>query len=280
MRKYNMIILAGGEDQHWCKQYGYKTKPFLPLNGKPMLEYVVNAFDKSAYVDKIIVVGPDELDELDCMKYVHKRVQSGKSFVSNLLRGICYIKAALYKCAHKHDGYLISFCDAAYLNARVVNNTIENLVKHDPGFALHYVPKEVIGDAGFVTENRTFMYVKDKPYTGANIYFVKKFSAVLRVLRDLVTMRKYRKTPAKMLEHLECSDQPFSYIEQVLSRKMKVKAKIFISPYAEMGVDIDKPIDYELARAQWDASADNPLAFSEKDLKEVCSENDELDVDT
>ncbi len=279
MKKYNLIILAGGENEKWCKQYGYNKKPFLPLNGKPMLDRVVQSFRNSIYIDKIIVVGPRELDQLDCMKYVDKRIPEGGSFIQNLIHGIAYLKAFIYKFKRNHNGYLISFCDAAFLNTYVINKTIENLDPHDPGMVLHYVPKEVIARRGFLVENRTFMYVAGRPYTGANIYYVKKFSAVLRVIKDLAAMRKYRKTPEKMLEHLGCKDKPYSGIEKVLSKMMRVKVKIFVSPYAEMGVDIDKPIDYELAKSQLEKTTKDCLAFEDKDLENVCAQEDEIDVD-
>ncbi|MFT5388173.1 MAG: GTP:adenosylcobinamide-phosphate guanylyltransferase [Candidatus Omnitrophota bacterium] len=273
------MILAGGEDEAWCHQYGYKTKPFLPLNGKPMLERVLQAFHASQYIDKIVVVGPKELDQLDCMKYVHRRVSSGRSFIENLLRGIFHVKTFIYKWAFNHNGYLVSFCDAAFLTTDVIDYTINTIDKHKPCLALHYVAKETIMKGKYLGENRTFMYIAGKPYTGANIYYVHKFRFIFRVLKDLMAMRRFRKQPSKMLQHLECEGKPFSYIEVVLSKMMKAKAKIFVSPYAEMGVDIDKPIDYELAKSMLEEDKSDCLAFDEMDLEDVCHKSDETDLE-
>ena len=84
-KKYNLIILAGGRDTDWCRHYGYKRKAFLPLLGKPMLSWVIESFRKSEYIDKIIVIGPRELNQLDSMRHVYKHLFEKGSLIGNLL---------------------------------------------------------------------------------------------------------------------------------------------------------------------------------------------------
>ena len=91
-KKYNLIILAGGEDTAWCRPYGYKRKVFLPLLGKPMLSWVIEAFRKSEYIDNIIVIGPKEMNQFDSMRHVRKHLSEGRSLIDNLLRAALYIK--------------------------------------------------------------------------------------------------------------------------------------------------------------------------------------------
>lgn len=278
MNKYNLIILAGGENESWCNQYGYNRKAFLPINGEPMLGRVIKAYRRSKYIDKIVVVGSKELDQLAAMKYVHKRVPEGSSFLQNLLHGIVYIKTAVYKMAGRHNGYLISFCDAAYLNTDVINQTIENMDKHKPGMVFHYVHKDTLAKAGFPVENRSYMPVAGEHHTGSNIYYVRHFRCLLRVLRDIVILRSYRKSPAKILEHIGCSDKDYDGIAEVLSAKLKTKVKIFVSPFAEMGVDVDKPIDYELAKFELDDARQTGRKKKESDLRNFYSELNRLGV--
>ncbi|MCB9720391.1 MAG: NTP transferase domain-containing protein [Candidatus Omnitrophica bacterium] len=278
MKKYNVIILAGGENEDWCNQYGYNRKAFLPINGEPMLGRVIKAFRRSQYVDKIVVVGSRELDQLAAMKYVHKRVPEGKSFLQNLLHGILYVKAALYKFAFRHNGYLISFCDAAYLNTKIIDKTIANLDRHSPGLVLHYVNKDTLAKAGFPVENRSYMPVAGGKYTGSNIYYVRYFRGLLRVLRDIVILRGYRKDPVKILEHIGCKDKNYNGIAEVLSRKLKTKCKIFVSPFAEMGVDVDKPIDYELAKIELDEARHTGRKQMEREMRNIYNELSRLGV--
>ncbi len=248
MRKYNLIILAGGEDEDWCHQYGCKRKAELPLYGKPMIDLVVDAFHKSSYIDQIIVVGPKDLDQLKSMKHVHKRLNEGKSFIQNLLKAVYYIKSSIYKFSNNHNGYLISFCDAAHLNTKIINATLENMSRHDAGLVLHYVEKETISQSGFPIENRTFLPIGGKKYSGSNIYYVKKARSLLNVVWDIINLRKLRKEPKEFLKYLDCEEGGWPKIEKVVEQHMRTKVKVFVSPFAEMGVDVDKPIDYELAK--------------------------------
>jgi len=74
----------------------------------------------------------------------------------------------------------------------------------------------------------------------------------LWVLKDIALLREYRKDPKKILKHIGCEEKDIPEIEQVLSKKLSTKVKIFISSYAEMGVDVDKPADYEFAKVKLD----------------------------
>lgn len=278
MKKYNLIILAGGENETWCNQYGYNRKAFLPINGEPMLGRVIHAYRKSKYIDKIVVVGSKELDQLAAMKYVHKRLGEGGSFIQNLVKAVLYIKTAIYKFRSKHNGYLISFCDAAYLNTEIIDETIENIDKHDPGLVIHYVQKETLAKAGFPVENRSYMPVAGKKYTGSNIYYVKHFRVLVKVLKDIVTLRSYRKNPKLILRHIGCEDKDFPGISEVLSHKLGNKTRIFVSPYAEMGVDVDKPIDYELAKIELEKTEETQGKDKEKVLDEIYDELNRLGI--
>ena len=61
-------------------------------------------------------------------------------------------------------------------------------------------------------------------------------------------MRKNRKDPHGILRVIGCEGQDFSAIETALSKHLNAKMRILISPPAELGMDVDKPSDYALAR--------------------------------
>lgn len=277
MKKYNLIILAGGENEAWCQQYGYNRKALLPIGNKPMLEHVIDAYAKSPYIDNIVVVGHKELSCLSAVQNVKKHITEKNSFIKNLIAGVFYIKSSIYKFANKHNGYLISFCDAAYLTTDIVNSTLKNLSKHTPNLCLHYVAKETLLKSGFPTENRSYLPINEKPFTGANMYYVKNFRILFRALKDIVHLRSVRKEPRLILEHLGCLNKEFPEIEKILSKRLSSEVKIFVSPFAEMGVDVDKPIDYELAKDHFQALDHLDLLPNEcKTVKDNTSENPQL----
>lgn len=280
LKKYNLIILASGEDEPWCQQYGYKKKAFLPLLGKPMLGWVIEAFHRSEYIDNIVVVGPKELDQLNCMRYVRKHLIGGNSFIRNLLSAIFYTKVSIYKFARTHNGYLISFCDAPLLTTPIINATLKNIAESEPGIALHYVQKETITRGGYPVENRSYMHDADKKaYTGSNIYYIKKMSKLFGVLKDITLLRVYRKEPEKILKHTGCENKHIPEIEQILSKKLSTRVKIFVSPYAEMGVDVDKPSDYELAKIHLLQKQKEYRKSRDKKIPDIYTESDDTDAE-
>ena len=55
----DVLVLAGAPNSGKlaeCSESLYEA--FIEINGRPMLEYVLNALSSSRYVDRICVVGP------------------------------------------------------------------------------------------------------------------------------------------------------------------------------------------------------------------------------
>ena len=74
MIKIETIVLA-------CKRIstdqtgsGNEYSAMQIVAGKPVLEWTIDALCGSGGIDAITVIGPDELDELLCMRYVDKRL--------------------------------------------------------------------------------------------------------------------------------------------------------------------------------------------------------------
>ena len=174
MEKYNVIVLAGGEKGPLDETTGYPNKAMIPIHGKPMLDWVIDAFYHSTYVDNIVVVGPEEVDQLASRRYVRQRLFTGRSIVQNLIHAVAYIKTVLFRDAASHNGYVISFCDAVFLTPEVINSTLRHIEESAPDVALHYTEKGTFERAGIDT-TRTYIPIDGKDYTGAVIYYIKKW---------------------------------------------------------------------------------------------------------
>lgn len=244
---YNVIILAGGSGGALADATGVPEKALLKIHGKSMLDRVVDAFHNSAETGKIVVVGSDHLDELECMSKVRKRIPPGLNAVHNLLTAVGYIKTRLYKGAKGHQGYIVSFCDAVFLTEEIITETLRTIRETDADIVLNYVERSTFEKAGLPAD-RTYIPIGSGEYTGTTIYYVRAFSKVLTSLDKLATMRKNRKDPGGILRVIGCEGEDFPAIEQALGRNLDAKVRILTSPHAEMGMDVDKPSDYELAR--------------------------------
>jgi GTP:adenosylcobinamide-phosphate guanylyltransferase len=247
MKKFNVIILAGGEKGPLYETTGFAEKALIPIHGTPMVSRVIESFAASERVDKIVVVGSSHLDALDAMRHVRKRIFTAANLVQNLLLAISYVKHRLYHSASEHDGYIISFCDAVFLTPQVIDDTLAAIEQSDGEIVLHYVEKESFVAANLPTQ-RTYIPVAGKQYTGTTIYYVKKFGKVLAAMPQLSKLRKHRKDPQAMLRLIGCEDADLADIEEAISQQLAAKVRIRISPHATLGLDVDKPADLELAQ--------------------------------
>ena len=247
MAKPVLIILAGGEETgDLYQKFGYRCKALLPLHGKPMLDWVVEAFHESQAVEKIIVVGPPSLDELHSMKFVEKRLPSTSSLLKNIVRGIAYANWEYYRGVIDHPGYVISFCDAVFLTDEIVKDTLRNIQSDNYDFVLHYIEKETY-DKNNIVAKRTYIPIKGKFYTGSAIYFVKSFRKTLMSAHLLYELRARRKDPNGLLSVLGLKGVSIEGIELAISKRLNGRAAIFISDHAGLGMDVDKVADFEIA---------------------------------
>lgn len=243
---YNVIILAGGSGGPLYEATGVQRKAGLKIHGRPMLEWVVDGFDRSPETGNIVVVGSHDLEKLSCMKKVRKRLSRGINLVQNLLHAVGYIKTRLYHGSRGHQGYIISFCDAVFLTEPVITETLRKIRETNADIILHYVEKHTFDKAGLPAE-RTYIPIGDGLYTGSAIYYVREFSKVFSSLGKLYQMRKIRKDPNGLLRSIGCEGRNLAAIEQALSEQLECKVRILVSPHAEMGMDIDKPSHLKLA---------------------------------
>jgi GTP:adenosylcobinamide-phosphate guanylyltransferase len=246
MKKFHVILLAGGEKGPLFETTGYVEKALLPIYGKPMLSRVIEAFRACERVDEIVVVGSSNLDALEAMTHVRKRIFTGLNVVQNLMHAVTYVKHRLYGGASDHNGYVISFCDAVFLTPEIIDDTLRSIEQLDSDIVLHYVEKSAFEEAGLPTK-RTYIPIAGKYYTGSTIYYVRKFSKVFAAIPRLVELRKHRKDPQAMLRLIGCEGADLPQIEEALSHELAASVRICISKHARMGVDVDKPADLELA---------------------------------
>jgi GTP:adenosylcobinamide-phosphate guanylyltransferase len=246
MKKFHVILLAGGEKGPLFETTGYLEKALIPIHGKPMLSRVIEAFHACERVDEIVVVGSSRLDSLEAMTHVRKRIFTGLNVIQNLLHAVTYVKHRLYRGASDHNGYIISFCDAVFLTPEIIDDTLRSIEELDSDVVLHYVEKSTFAEAGLPT-NRTYIPVAGGHYTGTTIYYVKKFSKIFAVIPKLLELRKHRKDPGALIHLIGCEGADLPQIAEAMSRELSARVQICISEHAGLGLDVDKPADLELA---------------------------------
>ncbi len=233
------IVLAGqrndGRLQH-VSQSQWEAE--IPLQGRMMVEYVVDALRQSGRVSPIIVVGPKSLGLHDVIwAPVHDEM------FANVLSGL--------EMAGE-GAALVATADMPLLNSAIVNAFLDEAdAQYDVVYPI--IEKSVV-EAKFPETQRTYVRLKDGIFTGGNLLMVRK-EAVIRSQEAVTELLSHRKSPWKLARDIGwlmllkwmvgrlSIDDARSRVRQLLG----IDGQALIFEYPEVGVDVDKPEDWALA---------------------------------
>ncbi len=247
------IITAGGTfkpDDVLYQQLGVEKKALIPMVGKPMIGWVIDALRGSELVENIVIVGlePDELNYDD--NQLHFTPTKG-NLVDNVFAG-------LYKLQEVNPAvkkFLIFSSDIPLVTPEIVRGFVEECSIDEGDMSYAVVKKETM-EAAFPGSKRTFVPFKGGYYSGGDAFFTDVAAAAgNKKLAKLVTgSRKNAFQQARMIG--------FGFIIRFLLRTMTVHeaarraskkanfdGRVVITQFAELGMDVDKPHQYKMINA-------------------------------
>ena len=176
------VVLAGGdENEPLAKHFDVASKALIPINGKLLVSYVLEALKASKSVKEIIYVGKkgNQLNE-----FFDFSLDSGKQFTDSLTKGI---EVAL-NTAPKQDILVVS-ADLLWLSAEDVDTFISKCT----GASIYYpvIPRDVV-EKTFPEQKRTYAKLKEGEFTGGSLMLIKT-SAVAKLLPFAEKTYKARK---------------------------------------------------------------------------------------
>lgn len=244
------IVLAGGtKDDEWARRHGVNNKAFLPINDLPMITYVVAALRECPRIDQIIVVGPvDALTDLLPSDGIRVLPEQG-DIVDNVLTAVQELP--------QDRKVLVCTSDIPMLTPEALSALFEAVSEREAD--LYYpIINRVDCEKRYPGVKRTYLKLKNGSFTGGNIIIVNPKQAIplAQVFRRLVMERK---NPVKMLLtfglpgiifviRLALGLLSVQELEQRLSSILRIKGVAIYCSYPEIGTDVDKDSDLELAR--------------------------------
>ncbi|MDD2573583.1 MAG: nucleotidyltransferase family protein [Bacillota bacterium] len=239
----NAIILSGDKNKDLS---GGSTKALASIKDRVMIEYVVAALDQSRLVDRIAVVGPEH----QLRSYLGDRVSYIVEGVEDLIDNTI-IGTEIFKVSPK---VLVLTCDIPYLTPEAVDHFVEK--SEETGADLCYpIVSKADNELRFPSSRRTYAKLKDGTFTGGNMFYINP-QVVERSADIARRLVEYRKKPWKMCSvlgwdfvfRLMAGNLTIAGVEDRLSRLLNIKLAAIISPYPEVGNDVDKESDLLLAR--------------------------------
>jgi molybdopterin-guanine dinucleotide biosynthesis protein A len=227
------IILAGGKaDDPLAQKYGVANKTLVPYKGRPLVEYTLEALT-GAGLETILVGAKADLKPLP-----KQFVPDSGGMIDNLEAGV---RAA------KGEKLLVSTGDMPFLTLEAVHWVLQNAPQ--AGFVYTVIAKETI-EKRFPQMRRTYAKVKEGQFTGGNIVVIDKalFFSALPLLKRAIALRKQPLALAQIigfgtLLSVALGQATIAGLETKVSHILGVPARALITPFAEVGVDLDKEED-------------------------------------
>lgn len=248
------VVTAGGqldpEDPLTVYTQG-KPKALLEMSGRTMLERVVDALQSSQYVDKIVVVGLGSDMGMTFQRPVHHLPDQG-SIIANVIAGIDWLREQNPDL----DLVLLSSADVPLLSGDIIDKFVDSCEPFDRVIYYNFVSKETM-ETRFPQSNRTFVKLKGIQVAGGDVLLAHASLADShRDLWDALTnARKHAWRLAgivglRFLLKFLFRQVSLQDIEATAERIVGRPTRAILSPYAELAMDVDKPRQVEMLRAE------------------------------
>jgi len=241
--KVDAVVLAGGDGA--VLDPDIRFKGLLPVAGKPMVEWVVDALRASGTIAGIAVVVPTAEDLGPWVDKVDKLVVSNGPFFENIEAGTSAFR--------EKRPVLITTGDLPALDPRDVEEFLGKSLAAKADFAYPLIPKEVLLEQ-FPGSKRTYIRLVQGEFTGGNMMMANP-SLVERNREIGQRLFDTRKSPVRMaraigarfvlkllLGRLDVPD-----VEAKMGELLGGKGVAIYMDGASIGADVDKPVDVIVA---------------------------------
>jgi len=249
--KYDAVILAGGQNSGELREIApYDNEALIVIAGVPMILYVYKTLKQSAYIKRIVVSGP--VDEIKNILPDDKDlffVEDGENAIESFNNAV-----SLLQDMSITNSVLVMPTDIPFITREAVDDFINQSERLEGEF-FYAITSQEVNEKKFPGVSRTYVKLKEGIFTGGNLFLID--SGIIDKTLDMAVQLVMRRKDPLAMGRLFGLCLVWSYLFKKLSidmaerrfyKVMGIKGKAIISPYAEVGVDVDKPSDFELAQ--------------------------------
>jgi GTP:adenosylcobinamide-phosphate guanylyltransferase len=243
---WRVVILAAGRgpDDPMAKAFGVLHKCTIPIAGKPMLQWVLDALRASRVTAPYVVAIDNETavgiaSDVEILSAAH-------SAPSSAIKAIQHINSF---------PVLITTGDHPLLTPQMIEHMLAASEAVQTDVLVGLATAETINTA-YPETKRTYFNLGGTRVSGCNL-FVVKTQAGLKLLERWQELERNRKKPWKLVSAfgfmpivwfatgMLTPERAFGHI----SKKLGITVRPVFLPFAEAAIDVDKPSDHQLAEA-------------------------------
>jgi GTP:adenosylcobinamide-phosphate guanylyltransferase len=254
MNKMDAIVTAGGIPQPGEPLYPYtqgKSKALLDICGKPMIQWVLDALCQAETIEHIVMVGLPEESGLIGSKIGGYLPNQG-SMLNNIKAGLNQVLEINPDSGH----VLIVSSDIPTITAEMVDWVVNTSMKTDEDAYYNVITRQTM-EARFPDSRRTYTRLKDVEVCGGDMNVIRASLTANEELWEKIIAS--RKNPIKQASLLGLDTLILLLLRLItldgavkrVTRRVGLTGRAIQCPYAEVGMDVDKPNQLELVRADF-----------------------------
>lgn len=246
------LVTAGGIPQPGESLYEYTqgmSKAMLDIAGKPMIQWIFDALDGAPSIQRVVVTGLDTESSVTSKKSV--------AFLPNQGGMVDNIRVGIFKLTELDPTprpVLVVSSDIPGITSEMVEWAVSTAMQSDDDVYYNVIPRQVM-EKTFPESKRTYTRLKDLEICGGDMNIVRSSLVTSKdeIWEKLIASRKNVFKQAALIGYdtlllLLLRGITLQDAVQRVARRLNITGRAVVCPYAEVGMDVDKPHQLELIR--------------------------------
>jgi GTP:adenosylcobinamide-phosphate guanylyltransferase len=248
------LILAGGIPQPDEALYPYTQglpKAMVDICGKPMVQWVLDAIEKAGTIDQVVVVGLSPESSLKSTK-IRAYAENQGSILLNIRAGVKKIQEFDPQARH----VAIVSADIPAVLPEQINWVVNAAMQSDEDVYYNVIERKVM-EQRFPGSKRSYTRLKDVEVCGGdlNIARAKAVTGEDALWDQIIAARKNVFKQAALIGYdtlflLLLRQITLAGAVAKVAKRIHLTGRALVCPYAEVGMDVDKPFQLEIMRAE------------------------------
>lgn len=258
------VVLAGGIPRPDEALYSYsngEAKALIDVAGKPMVQWVLDALGGAKSIERIVVIGLSAKANLPCKKPITYMSNQGK-----MLDNIRAATARVLEINPAAKFVLFASSDIPGVTSEMVDWLVKTCAETDDDLYYNVVRREDM-EKRFPGSKRTYTRLKGLEVCGGDMNLAR--AAIVNENSEfwnkIIEKRKNPFAQAQVfgldvLFKLFTRNLTVDEMVQRVADRLGLKGRAIVCPYPEIGMDVDKPHQLEMMRADLAARVAQPAA--------------------
>jgi GTP:adenosylcobinamide-phosphate guanylyltransferase len=251
------LISAGGipkPDEPLYSLTKGRPKALLEIAGKPIVQWVIDAVSSAANIDRIVLVGLSDRDGLESVKPIRYLPNQG-GLLDNVVTGA----REVLKLNPEARFVLSASSDIPAVTPEMVEWIVDTAESSNYDFYYTVITRDAM-EMRYPDSRRSYLRLKDYELCGGDM---NVFRASLVNRQDDLAQKiiESRKNPFRQAAMIGFDSLLLLLLRRLtleaavkrVGKRFDVQGKAVVCPYPEIGMDVDKPFQYDILAADLQA---------------------------